>query len=70
MNPPLIKNLVITLNASCPSLTQHNAQIYGMAYHIEIILADYISFATTYASSPYPSLRKIDITFAVVLLTS
>ncbi|KIK69900.1 hypothetical protein GYMLUDRAFT_90886 [Collybiopsis luxurians FD-317 M1] len=46
------------------ALARHNAQIYGVAQHIEFILADYISFAETYLSSPKISAsRKIDVVF-------
>jgi trimethylguanosine synthase len=58
------KKLVIALDTSPTrlSLARHNAQIYGVADRIDFILADYISFATAYASSPHPS-RKIDVVF-------
>ncbi|KAJ4482436.1 S-adenosyl-L-methionine-dependent methyltransferase [Lentinula aciculospora] len=46
------------------ALARHNAQIYGVAEHIEFILADYISFAKTYISSPQTATsRKIDVVF-------
>ncbi|KAF9066446.1 RNA cap guanine-N2 methyltransferase-domain-containing protein [Rhodocollybia butyracea] len=43
------------------ALARHNAQIYGVADHIEFILADYVSFADAYLSSS--SSRKIDVVF-------
>ncbi|KAJ3735891.1 Tgs1 protein [Lentinula guzmanii] len=46
------------------ALARHNAQIYGVAHHIEFILADYISFAKTLISSPKTTAsRKIDVVF-------
>ncbi|KAJ3907964.1 Tgs1 protein [Lentinula edodes] len=46
------------------ALARHNAQIYGVAQHIEFILADYISFAEMYLSSPKAAAsRKIDVVF-------
>lgn len=57
--------IVIALDTSPTrlSLARHNAQIYGVADRIEFILADYISFAAAYTSSPHPSCRKIDVVF-------
>ncbi|KAJ3825370.1 S-adenosyl-L-methionine-dependent methyltransferase [Lentinula raphanica] len=46
------------------ALARHNAQIYGVAQHIEFILADYISFAKAYSSAPRTTAsRKIDVVF-------
>ncbi|KAF5376839.1 hypothetical protein D9757_008885 [Collybiopsis confluens] len=46
------------------ALARHNAQIYGVAQHIEFVLTDYISFANTYLSGPKSSTsRKIDVVF-------
>lgn len=59
-------SLVIALDISPTrlALARHNAQIYGVAQHIEFILTDYISFAKTYVSSPQTSTsRKIDVVF-------
>ncbi|KAK1229936.1 putative diacylglycerol O-acyltransferase tgs1 [Marasmius sp. AFHP31] len=44
------------------ALARHNAQIYGVAQHIEFILGDYISFAKSYKPSS-GSKRKIDVVF-------
>ncbi|KAJ7594388.1 Tgs1 protein [Mycena floridula] len=56
---------VIALD-NCPTrlaLARHNAQIYGVAQHIEFILTDYISFANSYLSLPQTASRKIDAVF-------
>ncbi|KAG7085586.1 hypothetical protein E1B28_003139 [Marasmius oreades] len=46
------------------ALARHNAQIYGVAQHIEFILSDYITFAESYISrSSTSSKRKIDVVF-------
>ena len=49
------------------ALARHNAQIYGVADHIEFILADFISFAKSYLASHTPpastDARKIDVIF-------
>ena len=45
------------------ALARHNAQIYGVAHHIEFILADYLSFAKSYLALPKTSSRKIDVVF-------
>ncbi|KAL0569228.1 putative diacylglycerol O-acyltransferase tgs1 [Marasmius crinis-equi] len=46
------------------ALARHNAQIYGVAHHIEFILSDYITFAKSYTSrSSANSKRKIDVVF-------
>lgn len=43
------------------ALARHNAVIYGVEDRIEFILADYISFARAYLSTP--GRRKIDVIF-------
>ncbi|KIY64846.1 S-adenosyl-L-methionine-dependent methyltransferase [Cylindrobasidium torrendii FP15055 ss-10] len=45
------------------ALARHNAQIYGVAHHIEFILGDYISFAKAYNTLPSTASRKIDVVF-------
>jgi trimethylguanosine synthase len=44
------------------ALARHNAEVYGVAEHIEFILADYISFARSYLSRPRKD-RTIDVVF-------
>ncbi|ESK91336.1 tgs1 protein [Moniliophthora roreri MCA 2997] len=49
------------------ALARHNAQIYGVAHHIEFILSDYITFAKSYlarsSTLTSPKARKIDVVF-------
>ncbi|KAF9260271.1 hypothetical protein L218DRAFT_962730 [Marasmius fiardii PR-910] len=60
---------VIALDTSSTrlALARHNAQIYGVAQHIEFNLTDYITFAESYtswsSSSTASSKRKIDVVF-------
>jgi trimethylguanosine synthase len=44
------------------ALARHNAEVYGVADHIEFILCDYISFARSYLSRPRKD-RTIDAVF-------
>jgi trimethylguanosine synthase len=55
---------VIALDTSATRLAiaRHNAEIYGVADHIEFILGDYISFARSYLSRPKKD-RTIDVVF-------
>jgi trimethylguanosine synthase len=59
--------IAIDNNPTRLALARHNAQIYGVADHIEFILADFVSFAKSYlASHPPPAsrdARKIDAIF-------
>lgn len=62
--PPVI---AIDNNPTRLALARHNAQIYGVADHIEFILADFVSFAKSYLASHTPpasrDARKIDAIF-------
>ena len=57
--------IAIDSNPTRLALARHNAQIYGVAEHIEFILADFISFAKSLSSSTLDtnSARKIDVIF-------
>ena len=59
--------IAIDNNPTRLALARHNAQIYGVADHIEFILADFVSFAKSYlashASPASRDARKIDAIF-------
>lgn len=58
----LVKVIALDISPVRLALARHNAVIYGVADRIEFILADYISFARTYASRPAGK-RPIDVVF-------
>ena len=58
--------IAIDNNPTRLALARHNAQICGVADHIEFILADLVSFAKSYIASHTPAprdARKIDAIF-------
>ena len=58
--------LVIALDVSPTrlALARHNAQIYGVADHIEFVLSDFLSFVKSYGVNPHSGQsRKIDVVF-------
>ena len=55
--------IALDINPTRLALARHNAQIYGVADRIEFILADFVSFAKTLASTGPTSKRKIDVVF-------
>lgn len=44
------------------ALARHNAAVYGVAEHIEFVLADFVSFARAHAARPRAG-RTIDVVF-------
>ncbi|KAJ8455023.1 hypothetical protein ONZ45_g6177 [Pleurotus djamor] len=55
--------IALDINPTRLALARHNAQIYGVADRIEFILADFVSFAKTLASTGPTTKRKIDVVF-------